>query len=316
MFVWDAPEGCPSEQDIAVLLEAKLGRPLWSQEDHVRLIMVVDGTEGSYAVRIWWVVAGEPIETRALVGGDCATVSELAAEIVALAATPALDAPPKPVVAAPVVEPTCPPPAPSPPAPLPPTPSPVSPPARTIGLGATVLGGVGFGETPQVAGALRARVSILSPRFRGGLQAHYRPERRAPLQGSDGGVRVSAWTLGPRGCATPHVGPVELPVCAEVMLGQLRARPYALDDPRGSQSFWATGGLGVGAWWPVVPGLALGGEVVGFVAFRRPAFDTQEGQEIVRAAPAGVTALLGAEGRFGRRWRRAARERATTAEAS
>ncbi|MBL4689209.1 MAG: hypothetical protein JKY37_31745, partial [Nannocystaceae bacterium] len=102
VLVWDAPQACPSEDAVAAMLRTKLSRPLWSVEDHVRLIMVVDDDQGVYTVRIWWVVAGEPIETRVVTGADCATVAELAAEIVALAATPALDARPKrPVVAPP-----------------------------------------------------------------------------------------------------------------------------------------------------------------------------------------------------------------------
>lgn len=321
VLVWDAPQACPSEDVVAEMLRTKLSRPLWSVEDHVRLIMVVDDDQGIYTVRIWWVVAGEPIETRVVTGADCATVAELAAEIVALAATPALDAGPKrPVVGPPAVEPTCPPPDPAPPVAVSPATAPSASPTPkahpALGLGAAVLGGATFGETPQTAAVLRARVSMLGRRFRGGLQAHYRFERRAPLSGGEGGVRVSAWTIGPRGCVTPRLGPVELPVCAEALLGQLRARPYGLEAPRRSQSLWATGGLGVGAWWPVLPGLALGGEALGFVAFRRPAFETQDGREIVRAAPAGFSVLIGAEGRFGRRWRRAARERVATAEAS
>jgi hypothetical protein len=166
-------------------------------------------------------------------------------------------------------------------------------------FGVAALGGVGLGETPQAAGILRGRVSLIGRRFRVDAQGHYRFVRRAELAGEDRGVRVSGWAAGPRACTVPRLGPVEFPVCGEVMIGQLLGRPYGLSAERRTRSLWANAGLGVGAWWPATRNIAIGADAVGYVAFRRPAFDTSEGTEIVRAAPAGFAFLAGIEGRFG-----------------
>jgi hypothetical protein len=165
-------------------------------------------------------------------------------------------------------------------------------------LGLSALGGFGLGETPQASGVLRTRVSLLHRAFRVDAQAHYRFERRARLSGTDGGVRVSGWSVGPRACMLPRLRSIEFPVCGEVMLGELLGRPFGLANERFTRSLWATAGVGVGAWWPATEHIAIGADALGFVAFRRPAFDTAEDTEIVRAAPAGFAVLAGIEGRF------------------
>ena len=84
-----------------------------------------------------------------------------------------------------------------------------------------------------------------------------------------------------------------------VVVGELLGRPYGLSNERFSRSLWANAGVSVGAWWPATEHIAIGADAIGWVAFRRPAFDTAEGSEIVRGAPAGFALVAGAEARFG-----------------
>jgi hypothetical protein len=293
---WDAPEVCPSQADFERALEGKLGRPLSSIDDAVRVVVHVAPIATGFEAKIWWVVPEQPIGARRFEAARCDTVAEAAAEVVAIAAVPALEEI-EARVAAPVVV------ASAPPEPCPdiaPAPAVVDDvPERRLRFGVSALGGVGLGETPQAGGILRARASLLGRVWRVDAQAHYRFERRARLDGGEGGVRVSGWSVGPRACMVPRLRTVEFPVCGEVMFGELLGRPFGLANERFTRSLWATAGVGVGAWWPATEHIAIGADAIGFVAFRRPAFDTLEGTEIVRAAPAGFALVAGAEVRFG-----------------
>ena len=265
---WEAPQECPASDAFEAALAQKVGRPLSEVDRAIRVIVVVERAEPGYSVRLWWVVPDEPTGSRRFHAQSCETAVEAAAEVVALATAEREEVPTEHKDRIP------------------------------LWFGIAALGGVGLGETPQAAGIVRGRLSLIGRRFRVDAQGHYRFVRRAQLD-AEQGVRVTGWSAGPRACTVPRLGPVEFPVCGEVMVGQLLGRPYGLTAERRTRSLWANAGLGVGAWWPATPHVAIGVDALGFVAFRRPAFDTSEGTEIVRAAPAGFAVIAGVEGRFG-----------------
>ena len=240
---WEAPQECPSAEAFESALEEKIGQPLSAIDAAIRVIVVVEPAEPGYTVRLWWVVPDEPTGSRRFEAESCATAVEAAAEVVALATAEREEIP-----------------APPPQDPQPelvPVPVPVPAPAPAVKkkdriplwFGIAALGGVGLGETPQAAGIVRGRLSLIGRRFRVDAQGHYRFVRRAELDGEQG-VRVTGWSVGPRACTVPRLGPIEFPVCGEVMVGQLLGRPYGLTAERRTRSLWANAGLGVGAWWP------------------------------------------------------------------
>ena len=112
------------------------------------------------------------------------------------------------------------------------------------------LPGVGFGAT--LAGGVTYRW------FRAEVVGSYRfPTEQASQNSSDAGGRFEHWTVGVRTCASPRLGPVEVPLCVGADAGQTIGRGYGVTLTQVARLPWLAPVGTVGVAWPVLPRFAL-----------------------------------------------------------
>lgn len=153
---------------------------------------------------------------------------------------------------------------------------------------------------PRIAsGAVGGAVGLLVPHARIEARGRYAFAQRAtyPSRPEIGG-EIGLWTISANGCWAPHAGPVEIPVCAGVELGRMRARSFGVTDDGVGRSLWVAVPVDAAVVWAPIPWLALrvGPEVA--VVLRRPRFHVRDLDELFRAAPAAVRLIGGIEARF------------------
>ncbi len=306
-FIWDAPEGCPAEEDVRTQVEGMLGEQLVDVEARrVSAIARVRREGEDWDLRLY-TVTPEGTRQRSLIAETCAELAEFTSLVVALAIDPGLGEPrPEPE---PNPEPE---PKPEPrPRPEPEPESGPSPDDRRRPFGGLRLDGVaGWGLMPRGDFGVSLVGIVGWERWRLETRARALSGPRALVgEGAEAGASVSLWSGGLRGCPVWHPrASLEIPLCAGVELGSMRARPFGLDDSRARGALWAAVGVGVGLAyvpalrrWPGRSVLALVASVEGQANLLRPAFTVDGDVSLHRTTWGAVSVALGVELRFGDR---------------
>lgn len=260
---------------------------------------------------------------RVLRGRDCRTLTEAVALIVAVQLDPvrtAATAWPEPISVVRSTPPSAPAPSPSVPAPSPaaPVPGTTTSPGSSTGsstgsspspepsatasvepspgprpravrllLSATASGEVGV--LPRGAAAFEVGVGAAWPHARvelGGLTS-VGPDTIADELPSVGG-RFRLFTGLIRACGVMARNRVELPLCAGVELGDLRALGTGLEQPATVDALWVALTGGARPRWVATPRLAVGGALDLVAPLRRHRFATAEAGPVHEVAPIGA----------------------------
>ena len=326
---WEAPAGCPSEDDVRARVDALLGG---SQTAASGAGMVVDArarvmSDGTWSVSLQ-LASEDGARIRTIPGGrDCAEAAEAAAVVIAIAIDPEAAAR---IAAQPTAEdsaedglsgPAVPEPAPeateaeAPTEVLPepesepePAPSPeaaapeeAAPKARRIGPVrgvAGVVGGLAYGELPGVAGVLGLDGGIALPRARVTASASYWPRRRVEVGSAD--IDFRQWSVALRGCPVFRVRPVlEVLACGGLEIGQTIVRTRGVvggaTDPDALWIAWLAQPALV-----VLPlswlGVRIGAELFGPVL--RATYSVAPVGDVWTPPPVGIRGLVAVEARF------------------
>lgn len=163
--------------------------------------------------------------------------------------------------------------------------------------------GVGLGVLPGVAGVGVGGVVALLGRAAWRVEAggHYWPTRTAVTEpGADqAGGRLRMGTGAVRGCWSPSLRRIELPVCGGLELGGVVGRGFG--DGIASQrqvELWLGVPVGLGVAWAPLRWLAIGGRIEAVIGLRRPGFHLDGVGEVYRAGAVGARATFGVEVRF------------------
>ena len=123
-------------------------------------------------------------------------------------------------------------------------------------------------------------------------------EQRAEHPDLDVAVRVWQWTAIARGCWTPRVGPLELPVCGGLEAGASQGRAVGVPERDTVASPFVAAVAGVGLAWPFARRFALWVEVDGWVGLTQPAFTIEGLEPLFTTRRGGVDGVVGLEVRF------------------
>jgi hypothetical protein len=160
-----------------------------------------------------------------------------------------------------------------------------------------VVGGVGYGGLPGVAGTLGGEIGLLLPRVRVVASGSHWFRKRERV--GDGTIDFSQWTVGLRAGPVFRVLPLlELMVLAGIEAGQTQIRTSDLAEAQSPNDAWVA--------WVVQPALAVvplrwlavrvGVEAFG--PFFRTSYGVRGQGEIFQATPVGVRGVLALEARF------------------
>lgn len=242
-FRWNAPQECPSEQEVRARVDRYVGDA--STPDEVRAeAKVTEGDSGTWSLVLTTTVADGEGQTREIEDSDCEGLAETAAVLTALAVAPEAEVAPDPKPD-PVLEPALVPEiAPEPAAGAQPGPEPTSaptdyPPARSepravptlLRYGLRVAGGIGLGWLPLgadlgVAATIGGRWWSAELEGLVGLPRSIRLDR-SPAAGAN----LLGWSVAGRGCGVlPLASWFALPICAGLEGGQVQASPVGLDN--------------------------------------------------------------------------------------
>lgn len=324
--VWRGPPECP-EQGFWDDLARYLGGSGAGREVAVD-VAVERETDGRWSARLDLAAAGTH-RARTLRGRSCAELRDAIAFVTAIAVDPGVLAGPAPEavtdpgdadpVAGEVAVPDAgsvppPPPArdPEPDASLaasvrPESPATASPPstpppprARPRGF-VRLAGGLEALGLPHVGPQAALAAGALGRHWRVEATALYRgPTTQASAVAPTAGARVRLWAVGARGCGVPRVGPVELPLCAGVEVGQALGEGVGYVGARRDGFVWAAAVLGAAAAWAPWRRLALWiGADLG-LPLRRGTFGATGLGTMFEIAPVSLRAAAGLELRLGR----------------
>lgn len=293
-FRWDAPAGCPSQDEVTANVERTLERPLADIDGrHISVIARArPGTDG-WDLKVWTVTLDQTQE-RTLKTKDCATAAEAAAVFAAMAIDPPPDAEPEPAAepeSTPEPEFT-PEPEPEPPPPQEPEPD---HPRLEFHLGAHA--GPSWGSTPGVAGLAGLMLTARRKRFRAELDVRYgfTQEARYVDQPSVGAALQQAFVV-VRGCGLVRPeAKLQVPLCGGVEAGALIGRGQGVERARTDSIPWLAAQARGGVLGWVHPRVALSLAAEPFVALYRPAFRISPVGVLWRPRAAGVRGLAGVE---------------------
>jgi hypothetical protein len=161
-----------------------------------------------------------------------------------------------------------------------------------------VQGSVGTGRVPRIDGRLGLAGALAWPRARIELGVMHTFEQRAEHPDLDVAVRVWQWTAIARGCWTPRVGPLELPVCGGLEAGASQGRAVGVPERETVASAFVAAVAGVGLAWPFARRFALWVEVDGWVGSTQPAFTIEGHDPLFTTRRGGVDGVVGLEVRF------------------
>lgn len=305
---WDAPDpSCPSEAEVAALLE-----PLLGDEHQQQLVVHASAREhdGHWQLTLDSESANDRRQ-RSLSAGSCQELVAALVPIVELAMV-AADAPSTgPIESSPDerVDPD------ASEAPLPALvdpPAPADPPAPEIEIeidiqiarrvrprfALRVQSGVAFGDLPSVGPVLRLGFAGQWPHARIEVAAHHAFVRRQRWSdGTGADLRQSFAVL--RGCGVPGIVPahLEFPLCIGAEAGATHGHGVGFGDNRSGATAWFAANLGVGLAWSARENLSIGLDVEPRVAVITPAFLVADSPPEVLWAPPrfGVRALIGLE---------------------
>lgn len=290
---WETTPACVDADSLPRRVDALLGPA--SDRPAIELTLAAERLDGGWRIRV---VLPQQHQVRPIEGPDCDTLTDAVALIVAVhadaVATATAVSRPEPatradVVSAPPVAPTLPPTQPAVPEPRESSTPP--PPPRVAG--ALLSSGVAaeLGILPRhaaaffvEAGVAWRRVSIAA----GGL-ASIGPAGRAPDR-PELGARMALYGGTGRACALVSRRRFELPVCAALELGALRAAGEGVTEPRTVNALWLATTAGVRPGFRLGPRVAIYGLFDAVVPLRRHRFSIAD-DRVVHLVPAIATRI-------------------------
>jgi hypothetical protein len=210
-------------------------------------------------------------EQQTLVADRCATLAQVVALKVALAADPGalLGALPGPA-------------------------APPSGPGPVLSLRGTL--GVGLGVLPDPSGMASLTGGLELPGWRVELSlSGWLPRASTYPEVAGVGADVALVTAGARGCVVPTMGSAEFPICAGAELGDMWATGFGVDQVRTSAQLWAAAVLGWGLRWPLGEALSFWIGADGSIGIARPAFHMRNLPTLYQPDPAGARTWTGLE---------------------
>lgn len=292
---WDAPEGCPTADELRRGVEALLGAAL---DAPGRAAIEIDGRITRDAER--WALTlrianDSGARLRELPGAGCEELTDVAVVLIAVAIDPESSLPgPEPTPTDPTPPPIDPPTTPARPTATPPTKTPPRN-AATSQLGAAlgVHAALGFGALPRIAGGLGLEAALLRRRLRVELGGTFwLPRDTTTDEPATGTVRL--WHLDARACGVPGWRRVQLPLCGGLQAGAMSGRAQGVLRPRSARLPWFALEAGAGVLVLPTPRVGLRLDVRGAIPLVRPGFAI-DGQQVHRARAAGVVATFGVE---------------------
>jgi hypothetical protein len=313
---WNAPAGCPVEEEV----RGRLGALLGSAPAHEPIAASVDverAANGDYSARLV-VEMGAHRSERTLTASQCSALADATALVIAVTVDPASTLgealEPDPIAAEPSA-------IPEPEAaiatpteadaqgtsePLAAAPHTASAPAkpgrsrRIVGVHVRALGNVDYGTLPGVSGAIGGAIGAHGRRFRFEVSGAWTFAREATVSSNpDASGRVALWAIAARGCGVPKWGRIELPLCGAVEAGALEGEGTgATVNATTARRPWVALTAGPALAFVPVPRVAIlvGADLV--VPLWRAQFLV--GDELVHQPfYVGVRAGLGVELRFG-----------------
>ena len=287
---WSAPPGCPSEAEVAALLEQEGG----ADADVETSAVVRENDDGTWSVAIE-IRRGEDVLERTIALDSCAAAAEAVALVYALALEQREDAVPE-VEPEPVVPEVAardePPPPPRVEIDETPPPPPRSRPRPRFAF--HFGGGGGVGTLPRGGGHVLAGFAIVWRWARLGVRVDHAIVRSVDEQ--DATANVSSTTGGIDLAIPIPVGPIELLPAIDVRAGAVRARGDGAAGGAVRWVPWVLAGAGLSlAWMPSWWGLRVGAELE--VPFLRHTF-TFDTLVVARTQRVGGLFWAGPEFRF------------------
>lgn len=297
-------------------IDALLGRPLDPSE--LDLEGRIEAAPSGWTLTLKTTV-GTLVDERSLEANDCSVLADAAALVAVVMLDPvqAADSIEDEAAAAEaareeVAVPTVQPPQ-TPPAQPEPEPEPEREPRRTDRsrapftprVLARLRAGGEFGAVPGGTGSFDLGVALAglgaAGRLRVELLGQYSVEREASSPNAQVGIQLG--TVAPRFCATFPAGPIEIPLCAGLELGAMRANS---DAPGGgvTNALWLAAHAEPGIRWAFADRLSLWASAQVVVPARYPDFelvdpsDPNNDEGVYRPEPVGVRGLLGLEVRL------------------
>lgn len=312
---WTAPAGCPDQDRVRSQIDALLGRPL----DPSELILegTIESTASGWTLTLETTV-GTLVDQRSLEANDCSVLADAAALVAVVMLDPvqaadsiedeaaAAEAARDEVARTPVLPPETPPAQPDPdPDPVPDAEPPRARSPFVPRVLARVRGGGEFGAIPGGTGSFDLGIALAglgaAARLRVELLGQYSLGRDATSPNARVGIQLG--TVAPRFCATLPAGPLEIPLCAGVEVGAMRADS---DAPAGgtTNALWLAAHAEPGIRWSFADRLSLWVSAQVVVPVRYPDFELVDPSDstivegVYRPEPVGVRGLLGLEVRL------------------
>lgn len=325
---WDAPLGCPDAEQVREHARRRMVRNPTSPLVVHASVQRIEGATWRLTMSLRGAAGSETREIRA---SSCDALAEAAGLLIAVASDPELATEPEPS-SEPVPDPSLDPsvdPSRDPSQPTDPkietTDSeardvdrkPAPPPdttraskssdtrsrarrARIDGAIRAEVGGQFLRVLPQPAGVTLGGALVLRTRWaRAELRARHAFAQRVQYDApSDTGGTVALTTASAHGCFAPRWRRLELPVCAGLELGAMRARSFGVTDNGAAAAVFAALPVDVALVWAPIPrvGLVAGAGVS--PTLRRPSFHVRDLDRLFVAGPLALRVVLGVEVRF------------------
>jgi hypothetical protein len=165
--------------------------------------------------------------------------------------------------------------------------------ARNFEIGLRVFGGGGYGPTTTGYASLGAGAAIFGRLWRWSLDGGGWLPRTIRTDQAAG--RFSGWWLGTRGCVVPSRRSIEIPICAGLELGQVRALGLApARNTRAASYPWVAASVSGGVTWVIIERVAIFVDAAALVPFISGDFRVGD-QSLQQVAPIGMRASLGVE---------------------
>jgi len=313
---WSAPPGCPGRVEILEQAARLVGRPALDElPSEVSIRGHIHREPSGFMLRME-LESPTGVTHKRVSAEGCAVLGSVAALMVAVTLDPVGttvtlpsegSTPPREPIPSPVPEAL---PAPTrAPAPRParqpiaaPAPSPREPSFVEGMLRAS--GGVGRGLVPGLDGMVSLGGGVRTRRLRAELVAFHVLSQAARYPDRPTvGANVAAWGGSLRAGPAFERGAFEVSTRAGVSVAALVANGFGVLDPNGAASAWIALCFVPGLRWQPGPRWAVGVDVEGEVALRRPAFSLDALSSVYRASPVNVRGAIVLELRLGARER-------------
>lgn len=306
--VWSGPEACPRDRFVDGLVHHLAS----SDAAPVEVAAEVVEQDGEWRLTATLSARGETYAPRSFTGRSCATVVDAAALATAIAIDPLhVDddlALPEPTVVEPTIDErviedhVAPQQDPRPAYVRSSAPAQVArtPTRRRVRGMLAIAGSIDGGALPGVGGGLVASGGFIRRKLRIELSASWRaPVRVHSLEDRDLGARVQLLAVGARACRTiTPTRALELPLCAGVDAGVLRAHGFGLSPNRTATLPWVAAIAAAGVSWSATDRLVLFARSELGVPILQQELAIRHLATIDRVAPVFGRGLAGVEVRF------------------